>query len=262
MIGRIPASGTLFDSMGSVCPAKCLCGSGSVNPPALRNGENGLKRGSIHENRHGHYQAFQTRRGPRRPDLDRGAGADCHRGQGLRASNGTHGNLPWGRICCELPAKSQIGSGGALQPGRQGYRRHRGSRQNRPNRRWQDLRLRSGSCRADPHRRNRRGGDLVTRTANNTDRSKTMTLMKSPRAGLLALAFGVVLSLFLSVGVFDASYAQPAPGAAPAAPAAAAPATPAAPPPACANDPDPKKAVLEKCTPNSGHTPWMPTSAP
>jgi len=87
-----------------------------------------------------------------------------------------------------------------------------------------------------------------------------MTLMKSPRAGRLALAFGVVLSLFLSVGVFDASYAQPAPGAAPAAPAAAAPATPAAPPPACVNDPDPKKAVLEKCTPNSGDTAWMLTS--
>jgi len=84
--------------------------------------------------------------------------------------------------------------------------------------------------------------------------------MKSPGAGLLALAFGVVLSLFLSVAAFDASYAQPAPGAAPAAPAAAAPATPAAPPPACVNDPDPKKAVLEKCTPNSGDTAWMLTS--
>ena len=84
-----------------------------------------------------------------------------------------------------------------------------------------------------------------------------MTLMKSPRAGLLALAFGVVLSVFLSVAAFDASYAQPAPGAAPA---TAAPATPAAPPPACANDPDPKKAVLEKCTPNSGDTAWMLTS--
>ena len=87
-----------------------------------------------------------------------------------------------------------------------------------------------------------------------------MTLMKSPGAGLLALAFGVVLSVFLSVAAFDASYAQPAPGAAPAAPAAAAPATPAAPPPACVNDPDPKKAVLEKCTPNSGDTAWMLTS--
>ena len=87
-----------------------------------------------------------------------------------------------------------------------------------------------------------------------------MTLMKFPRAGLLALALEVVLSVFLSVAAFDASYAQPAPGAPPAAPAAAAPATPAAPPPACVNDPDPKKAVLEKCTPNSGDTAWMLTS--
>ena len=87
-----------------------------------------------------------------------------------------------------------------------------------------------------------------------------MTIMQFPRAGLLALALGVILSVFLSVAAFDASYAQPAPGAPPAAPAAAAPATPAAPPPACVNDPDPKKAVLEKCTPNSGDTAWMLTS--
>src|ERR1700686_1905676 len=82
-----------------------------------------------------------------------------------------------------------------------------------------------------------------------------MTLKKSSRAGLLALALGVLLGLFLSVASFDASYAQ-----APAPAAAAAPATPPAPPPACANDPDPKKAVLEKCTPNSGDTAWMLTS--
>ncbi|MGB7259896.1 MAG: ammonium transporter [Pseudolabrys sp.] len=87
-----------------------------------------------------------------------------------------------------------------------------------------------------------------------------MTFKKSSRAGLLALAFGLLLGLILSVGSFDTSYAQTpaAPAAAPA--AAAAPATPAAPPPACANDPDPKKAVLEKCTPNSGDTAWMLTS--
>jgi len=85
-----------------------------------------------------------------------------------------------------------------------------------------------------------------------------MTLKKPSRAGLLALALGVLLGLFLSVASFDASYAQaPAPGAAPA---AAAPATPPAPPPACASDPDPKKAVLEKCTSNSGDTAWMLTS--
>jgi Amt family ammonium transporter len=43
-----------------------------------------------------------------------------------------------------------------------------------------------------------------------------------------------------------------------AAPAAAA--AQAAAPPACAGDPDPKKAVLENCTPNSGDTAWMLTS--
>src|SRR5262247_2806292 len=84
-----------------------------------------------------------------------------------------------------------------------------------------------------------------------------MTLMKSSRAGLLALAFGILLGLFLSVSTYEASYAQAQAPA--AAPAAAPPAAPA-PPPACANDPDPKKAVLEKCTPNSGDTAWMLTS--
>src|SRR3954452_17336345 len=88
---------------------------------------------------------------------------------------------------------------------------------------------------------------------------KTMTKMLS-RAGFAALAFGLLLGLFLSLGAFNASYAQaPAPGAAPAPAATAAPA-PATPPPACAADPDPKKAVLEKCTPNSGDTAWMLTS--
>ena len=50
-----------------------------------------------------------------------------------------------------------------------------------------------------------------------------------------------------------ASYAD---DAAPAAAAAAAPASP----PACAGSTDPKQAVLEKCTPNSGDTAWMLTS--
>ena len=80
-----------------------------------------------------------------------------------------------------------------------------------------------------------------------------MTFKKSSRAGLLALALGVLLGLFLSVASFDASYAQaPAPAAAPA--AAAAP----APPPAC--DATAKPPVLEKCTSNSGDTAWMLTS--
>src|SRR5665213_123576 len=89
-----------------------------------------------------------------------------------------------------------------------------------------------------------------------------MTLKKPSRAGLMALAFGILLGLFLSVAAYNTSYAQtPAPSAAPAA-APAAPAAPAAaaaptPAPACANDPDPKKAVLTKCAPNSGDTAWM-----
>ena len=91
-----------------------------------------------------------------------------------------------------------------------------------------------------------------------------MTSKRLSRAGILALAFGLLLGLFLSMGAFNASYAQtPAPSAAPAAaaPAAAAPApATAATPPACVSDPDPKKAVLEKCTPNSGDTAWMLTS--
>jgi Amt family ammonium transporter len=81
--------------------------------------------------------------------------------------------------------------------------------------------------------------------------------MKSSRAGLLALAFGILLGLFLSVATYEASYAQ---AQAPAAATAATPPAAPSPPPACANDPDPKKAVLEKCTPNSGDTAWMLTS--
>ena len=46
-----------------------------------------------------------------------------------------------------------------------------------------------------------------------------MTLKKSSRAGLIALAFGILLGIILSVGVYDTSYAQaPAPGAAAAPP--------------------------------------------
>src|SRR6478672_5541419 len=89
-----------------------------------------------------------------------------------------------------------------------------------------------------------------------------MTLNKFSRAGLLALAFGVLLGLCLSTTAFDTASAQPAPAAAPAAaaPPAAAPPAAAAPPPACVSDTDPKKAVTEKCTPNSGDTAWMLTS--
>src|SRR6266540_4918921 len=78
-----------------------------------------------------------------------------------------------------------------------------------------------------------------------------MTFKKPSRAGLLALVFGMLLGIFLSVLMFlHTLYAEEA---------AAAPAADAG-PPACAGNPDPKKAVLEKCTPNSGDTAWMLTS--
>ena len=86
-----------------------------------------------------------------------------------------------------------------------------------------------------------------------------MTFKKPSRAGLLALAFGVLLGIFLSVAAYDASYAQaPAPASPPAAAAPAAAPAPAAPPPAC--DATAKPPVLENCTPNSGDTAWMLTS--
>ncbi len=78
-----------------------------------------------------------------------------------------------------------------------------------------------------------------------------MTFKKPIRAGLLALVFGMLLGIFLSAATFtQVSYAEEA---------AAAPAADAG-PPACAGNPDPKKAVLKDCTPNSGDTAWMLTS--
>jgi ammonium transporter, Amt family len=88
-----------------------------------------------------------------------------------------------------------------------------------------------------------------------------MTLKRPYRAGVLAVALSLFLALVLSVGANSVSFAQTA-----AAPAAAsdkpADAAPAAAPavPACAASTDPKQAVTEKCSPNSGDTAWMLTS--
>jgi Amt family ammonium transporter len=82
-----------------------------------------------------------------------------------------------------------------------------------------------------------------------------MTLKKPSRAGFLTLAFGILLGLFLSVAVYDASYAQTPPPAA-AAPAAAEPAP--APMPAC--DAAAKPPILSACKTDSGDTAWMLTS--
>src|SRR5256886_7382571 len=79
-----------------------------------------------------------------------------------------------------------------------------------------------------------------------------MTFKNPPRAGLVALALGLLFALFLSFSAINGSYAEEA-AAAPAAEAAAGP-------PACAGNADPKLAVLENCTPNSCDTAWMLTS--
>jgi Amt family ammonium transporter len=73
-------------------------------------------------------------------------------------------------------------------------------------------------------------------------------------------ALAVFLTLSFAQAQQTAAPAGDQPAAAAAAPAAAAPAAAEPAPPACAGDPDPKKAVLEKCTPNSGDTAWMMTS--
>jgi ammonium transporter, Amt family len=71
-----------------------------------------------------------------------------------------------------------------------------------------------------------------------------MTFKKPTRAGLVALALGVLFALFLSMSVIDRSYAEEA----------AAPVAAAETPPAC----DAK--TLTNCTPNAGDTAWMMTS--
>jgi Amt family ammonium transporter len=68
-----------------------------------------------------------------------------------------------------------------------------------------------------------------------------------------------VLAVLVPLSFAQAQQAAPAAPAGGAAAAAPAPAAPAA-PPACVGDPDPKKAVLANCTPNSGDTAWMLTS--
>jgi ammonium transporter, Amt family len=76
------------------------------------------------------------------------------------------------------------------------------------------------------------------------------------RNGLAALVVMALLGIFLSIPVFQSSYAQ---APAPTEQATAAPAAPAdAGPPACNGSSTPK--VLENCTPNSGDTAWMLTS--
>src|SRR5207237_3475500 len=79
----------------------------------------------------------------------------------------------------------------------------------------------------------------------------TFKFSRARRPALVLVLFSLAFGLAVNV----ASAQAPAPPA----PAAAA-ATPAPAPPACVANSDPKKSVLEKCTPNSGDTAWMLTS--
>src|SRR6516225_2804822 len=245
-------TGTALDSWQRHCSAKRgfsrRRASETVDNPAPAG--RAQAGGRTHENRHGHHQAFQARRGPRRSDRDRRARDDRDRGQGLRASEGPHGNLSRRRIRGELLAENQDRSGGSSRPGRQNDRHHRRSRQDRSDRGRKNLRRLDRRRRAHPHRRDRHCSALkpaLTRLATGV---RPMTFKKPTRAGLLALALGVLFALFLSISVIDRSYAEEA------APAAA-PAAEAASPPACVGGTTP---VLENCTPNSGDTAWMLTS--
>jgi Amt family ammonium transporter len=84
---------------------------------------------------------------------------------------------------------------------------------------------------------------------------------KFSRARRPALVLGVLFSLAFGLAVNVASAQAPATTTTTTTTAAAAAAaTPAPAPPACVANSDPKLAVVEKCTPNSGDTAWMLTS--
>src|SRR6266404_528261 len=204
--------------------------------------------GSPHENRHGHYQAFQARRGPRRSHRDRRARNDRDRGQGLRASEGPYGNLSRSGICGELLAEDQDRSSGRNRPGRPDHRHHHHSRQDRPDRGRKDFCPEPRHRRAHPHRRDRHRRALKPALKRLATGVRPMTFKNPTRAGLVGLAMGIACVLFLSMSAINGSYAQ---GAA---------AISAQAPPACVGNPDPKLAVLENCAPNSGDTAWMLTS--
>jgi Amt family ammonium transporter len=96
------------------------------------------------------------------------------------------------------------------------------------------------------------------------NRDPNMSGKSTFHRGLVALACGVLLALFVSIFMAHPSFAQ-TPAAAPAATAAAAKPAPT-PPPACSAEiPETDTtadvpAVLKNCTPSGGDTAWMLTS--
>ena len=120
-----PGTGTGLDMQVQACPPGQPSHGQRIDTPFPASPQGRAQVGiEFHENRHGHHQAFQARRGPRRSDRDRRARDDRDRGQGLRAPEGPHRNLPRRRIRRELPAESQNRGGGRIRAGRQGHRGH------------------------------------------------------------------------------------------------------------------------------------------
>src|SRR5262249_5889573 len=161
---------------------------------------------------------------------------------GLRASEGPHGNLPRRGVRGELLAEDQDRGGGRSGSGRQNRRHDHRSRQDRSDRGRENLRPLARHRRAHPHRRDRHRSALKPALKVYRQELDPMTLKNPTRAGLMALALGLLFTLFLTMSAINGSYAEEA-TTAPAAEASASP-------PACAGNPDPKLAVLENCTPN------------
>ena len=91
---------------------------------------------------------------------NRRAGRHRHRGQGLRPAEGAHGALSRRGIRRRLSAEGEDRSRDQERAARPRDRSDREGRENRQDRRRQDLRLRSRTGRAHPHRGNRRGRAL------------------------------------------------------------------------------------------------------
>ena len=146
------AIGTRFDSYTSAPPS--AGGEGLPRLLELRAGA-AEQQGEPHEARDGHHQAVQARGSPLGADRSRAAGHDRDGGQGLRPAEGSHGDLPRRRIRGELPAEDQDRGRRPVGHGGQGRGGHRPHRQDRADRRRQDLRLarstmRCASARARP----------------------------------------------------------------------------------------------------------------
>ena len=172
----------------------------SVRPAGCGPGPSGDR---THENRHGHHQAVQARRGPRRSDCGGVHGLTVTEVKGYGRQKG-HTEIYRGtEYAVNFLPKIKIEVAVPIRAGRQGRRSHHRRGQDRPDRRRQDLRLRPRSRRAHPHRRNRRRGALTPRIPNLANRSSTMTLKTLIRAGLAGLA-----ALAVAVLLIDPALAQ------------------------------------------------------